>query len=375
MSEGGERDDFLNPLDLSKFPEGDRLVIERLRDLLTDIDPARIEEHRTLLPMLPDGIGDYEHLGAPAAYSLLAYGRPGLTALYQSSIEDPFSASSRTGRALLAAAVQNEEMCLTNIHLAHRYMRSEAYERLRDQVSKAIRDRETSAEARRLVSKLVAHYASDPDRRHDLAGVLDGLTVLEGRDSPAAKLIWDIMGSATLQISDELCSQAADLIQQDLNEGEYQVFFERHPALLDPLAASIVPRQALGEMWRTDFVIQRFDDQYVFVELEKPRDALFTAYPQPSASLSHALGQVFSWFAWVDDNISYAIGHGFPNIHSPRGLVVIGRDRNLGDDQRRMLRLMNDLLHHRVLIWTYDEVIRNARNVVRNLTSRQDTRR
>jgi hypothetical protein len=40
-----------------------------------------------------------------------------------------------------------------------------------------------------------------------------------------------------------------------------------------------------------------------------------------------------------------------------------------------MLRLMNDLLNHRILIWTYDEVIRNAKNVVRNLTSRVDTGR
>ena len=121
-------------------------------------------------------------------------------------------------------------------------------------------------------------------------------------------------------------------------------------------------------------MIRRFDDQYVFVELEKPRDALFTAYPQPSASLSHALGQVFSWFAWVEDNIAYAVSHGFPNIHVPRALIVIGRDQGLSVEQRRMLRLMNDLVNHRVLIWTYDEVIQNAKNVVRNLTSRLDTR-
>jgi len=125
-------------------------------------------------------------------------------------------------------------------------------------------------------------------------------------------------------------------------------------------------------MWRTDFVIRRFDDQYVFVELEKPRDVLFTSYPQPSASLSHALGQVLSWFAWVEDNIAHAESHGFPNIHSPRAMIVIGRDHGLNAEQRRMLRLTNDLVNHRILIWTYDEVIQNARNVVRNLTSRLD---
>ena len=107
--------------------------------------------------------------------------------------------------------------------------------------------------------------------------------------------------------------------------------------------------------------------------LHQPGNALFTGYPQPSAPLSHALGQVFSWFVWVEDNIAYAKDHGFPTIYTPRALVVIGRDRDLSADQRRMLRLMNDRMNHRVLIWTYDEVIQNARNVVRNLTSHLDT--
>jgi hypothetical protein len=45
---------------------------------------------------------------------------------------------------------------------------------------------------------------------------------------------------------------------------------------------------------------------------------------------------------------------------------------DMNPDQRRMLRLIKDLVNHRILIWTYNEVIQNARNVVRNLTSRPE---
>jgi hypothetical protein len=123
--------------------------------------------------------------------------------------------------------------------------------------------------------------------------------MLAGPESPGSRLISEIMSTATLSISDELCDEVEDLIRQDLPERPYQNFFEKHPSLLDPLASSVVPRQALAELWKTDFVIKRFDEQYLFVELEKPHDVLFTRYPQPGEALAHALGQVLSWFAWV----------------------------------------------------------------------------
>jgi hypothetical protein len=292
MSDNRGPDDYLEPLDLSKWNEKDRKVIERVRDLLTHLNPARIEEHRTLIPILPDGLGDFEHLIGPTVYALLAHGKDGLAALYQLAIEDALAAGFVSGPVLVCAAIKDRRKAAGKIHFAQRYLDRDAYSRLQDRVVASCQDPETSAEAKRFVSKLISHYASDPARRHRLATVLGGLTSIEPPDSEASKLIWGLMGSATLQISGELCNEAADLIHQDLTEAEYQRFFEQHPALLDPLAASAVPRQALGEMWRTDFVIRRFDDQYVFVELEKPRDALFTAYPQPSASLAHALGQV-----------------------------------------------------------------------------------
>jgi len=108
------------------------------------------------------------------------------------------------------------------------------------------------------------------------------------------------------------------------------------------------------------------------VEIEKPRDNPCTNYPHPSGPLSHALGQVLNWFAWVEDNIAYAQSHGFPAIHSPRGVVVIGRNADLTPLQLRLLKALNDNLHPRIRIDTYDDVLMNARNIIRNLTAKYD---
>lgn len=362
--EGGYFDDFQEPLQLENWPDGERAVIAGLQSVYSNLDVGRIEEHKSLALRAPSGIEDEWHFELPAFYAFLAYGQPGLEVLYDLSIQGGGLAGYRAGRSLLAAALQDVQDARRNVILIHRYLDRPSYERLRDRVIAACSDPNLSTHARKLIFKIFRHYLSDPNKRREVGTILQAFQ-FNGTD--AIKLSWDAIASATLHISDELCSEAQKLIDQDLPEKAYQDFFEAHPALVDPLAAQVIPRQALGEMWRTDFVIKRFDNQYVFVELEKPSDSVFTKYPQPSASLSHALGQALSWFAWVEDNIAYARSHGFAEIHRPRALVVIGRDAQLNDEQRRMLRTINDIVDHRILVWTYDELVRHARDVVSNL--------
>ena len=157
------------------------------------------------------------------------------------------------------------------------------------------------------------------------------------RENPATDLILRLVVQGSLNLNELMSEEFRLLIDQDLNEAVYQEFLSTHPALIDPLASTIVDRQALAEIWKSDFVIRRLDNEYVFVELEKPRDNPCTNYPQPSAALSHAIGQVINWFVWVEDNIAYAQSHGFPGILNPRGVVVIGRRQDLAPAQARML--------------------------------------
>src|SRR5258708_20374560 len=130
MSDSISPDDNLEPLDLSKWNEKDRKVIERVRDLLTHLNPARVEEHRTLIPTLPDGLGDFEHLIGPTVYGLLAHGKDGLAALYELSIEDSHSAAFVSGPVLVCAAIKNRRKAEANIHFAHRYLHRNAYSQL-----------------------------------------------------------------------------------------------------------------------------------------------------------------------------------------------------------------------------------------------------
>ena len=361
--------EFEEPLDLSRFPPGEAKNITAFSNLLSKLDPRELEDYLKVMKILPTGVFDEMHFYGPSRYALIAYGKPGIDVLYRLSLESPIEAGHETGRALLYLATGDFEAAQHSVWLTHRYIDRDAYYRLILSIKNVCANPELQMEAKRALARVFRHYAADPRNRRGLGIVLGGLTLLRTEDSPSNRLISEIMSTATLSISDELCNEAEDLIRQNLLEKSYQDFFEKNPSLLDPLASSVVPRQALADLWKTDFVIRRFDEQYLFVELEKPRDVLFTDYPQPSSALAHALGQVLSWFAWVDDNLDYAQKHGFPQIHKPRGLIVIGRDASLSADQRRMLRTMNDLVDHRVQICTFDEVIRTARNVVRNLTS------
>ncbi|MEP6636361.1 MAG: Shedu immune nuclease family protein [Acidobacteriota bacterium] len=346
-------------------------AVTEFRDILSRLDPNSTEKYLKAIEQLPtSAIEDDFHFITPARFALVAYGESGVNALYQLCINDPIEAGHDSGTALLSIATGDSDAPERMVWLTHRYLDRTIYDRLVALIRANCGDPKLQSEAKRALARVFRHFAADPKNRRGLGIILNGLTMLSRDDSPGAQLISEIMSTATLSVSDELCDQADDLIRQDLLEKAYQQFFEKNPALLDPLASFVVPRQALADLWKTDFVIRRFDEQYLFVEFEKPRDPLFTRYPQPSPPLAHAIGQVMSWFAWIDDNLDYAQKHGFPNIHKPRGLIVVGRDSTLNEEQRRMLRTMNDLLDHRIHIWTYDEVVRNARNVVRNLTSR-----
>ncbi len=361
-------DDFQEPLHLERWPENERKVIEQLRAVYQALDPECIAEHKSLALRVSQGCLDDElHFGTPAFYSLLAYGRPGLDALYDLCLSNSSLAASDAGRALVIAALQRADNARPNVLLIHRYLERPAYERLQDRVVATCQDPKLANHARMLFFKMLRYFLTDPNERGRLGLILTGLEIVGGED--AVDLAWEGIASATLHISDELCNEAQQLIEKDLQETEYQRFLEAHPALLDPLAAEVVPRRALADLWKTDFVIKRFDNQYVFVELEKPRDRLFTQYPQPSKELAHSLGQVLSWFAWVEDNVTYARTHGFPEIHTPRAVIVLGRDSCLSPDQRRMLRTLNDIVDHRILIWTYDDMVQNARNTVANLVA------
>jgi Domain of unknown function (DUF4263) len=264
------------------------------------------------------------------------------------------------------------------IQESQQYLPVDAFAALRDAVLNTCTDQQLSTHAEQLLARVVRAYLVNP-LGHTLLGDLLGIGELyfgyriygdDAKFEAVARLVARLIAKNTLAIDDESCAELQRLIESDLEERVYQQFLTLHPAMLDPLAASVAPLQVLGEKWKTDFVIRRLDDQYVFVEIEKPKDEIFSNYPHPTMALSHALGQVLNWFAWLEDHSAYARENGFPGIHAPLGLVVIGRDRDLSAQQSRILRTLNDTLYPRIAVRTFDEVLRGARLVLENMTNR-----
>ena len=144
-----------------------------------------------------------------------------------------------------------------------------------------------------------------------------------------------------------------------------QQYLTRHPVLLDPLAASVHPKQRLGLEHATDFAVRSHDDQWTLVEIERPHDRLFTKKGDFLARFTHALRQVLDFQTWVDNNVAYAQRH-MPAISSPRGLLVIGRSADLSEGEKVRLAALNERLY-RVRIETFDGLLRRSALMYENL--------
>ena len=169
---------------------------------------------------------------------------------------------------------------------------------------------------------------------------------------------YDIMTSGAIKLSRPLLQQFDEMIIQDLREEDYQVFLKQHPVFLDPLAADVLPKQKLGIEMVTDFVLRRYDNKYILVEIEKPQDRLFTLSNDFTAEFIHAFGQIIDFQQWVDSHAAYARVH-MPGVSSPRGLLVIGRRTGLSKENKAKLHRFS-INCVSIDIVTFDDLLQNA---------------
>jgi hypothetical protein len=163
-------------------------------------------------------------------------------------------------------------------------------------------------------------------------------------------------------------NEYASLIAADVEEERYQRFLTEHPALLDPLASRVVPKLRLGTEYATDFAVQRHDNRWLLVEIERPQDRVFTKGCDFSARFTHGYGQILDFQSWVDDNVAYA-QKTMPNIIIPRGLLVIGRRAGLSEREAVKLRqLVSNSA--RIDVVAFDDLLRQATVVYENLHRR-----
>ena len=127
--------------------------------------------------------------------------------------------------------------------------------------------------------------------------------------------------------------------QSQYKESFFQKWFTRYPQMLDPMAASLWPLPNLRGAKKPDFVLQRFDNTYLIVEIKKPTTSLVTADGRISAEVNAALEQVEGYVRYMRklpelDSL-------LPRIDNLECLVVAGVEANLSETQVQALRNAN----------------------------------
>lgn len=177
--------------------------------------------------------------------------------------------------------------------------------------------------------------------------------------------VFQIIRESSIKITKPLLDEYEQLLSQQLNEERYQVFLTANPVLLDPLASRVIPKKPLGLEFKTDYMIQRLDNQYFAVEIEKPQDVLFTKADDFSAPFTHAFGQVIDFLEWIDTHAEYARHH-LPGISSPRGMLVMGMRSTLSTSQAAKLKRLS-INTPNIEIVTFDDLLERGRTLYRNI--------
>lgn len=189
--------------------------------------------------------------------------------------------------------------------------------------------------------------------------------------SPLGQKVMQIIRDSSIIVTQDLIDNFRMLIGASLAEADYQAFLESYPVFLDPLAAEILPRAKLGLEFVTDFVVRRHDSRYIAVEIEKPRDRIFTRGNDFTREFNHAVGQVIDFQGWISSNIAYARTR-FPLIENPTGLLVIGLRSSLDSDQQAKLRRWS-ANSRSIEAFTFDDLAARAETLLRSLRRLPET--
>jgi hypothetical protein len=159
-------------------------------------------------------------------------------------------------------------------------------------------DKRTRDLAREKLVDLIVQAEHTPELFVIICAMLDEHAV--SRPDPPelgafAQFFLESIRESSIALTSSLLREFETLIQDVSRESEYQKFLERHPVFVDPLAAEVISQRKLGLEFVTDFVIRRHDYRYVVVEIEKPRDRIFTLKNDFTAEFTHAVGQVLDF--------------------------------------------------------------------------------
>lgn len=159
-----------------------------------------------------------------------------------------------------------------------------------------------------------------------------------------------------------------DKIHKKYHEKVYHDSIDNNRILLEPFAAKIWSKPRFGENFVPDFLIRSIDDSYTIVEIEKPYQPIITKDGNLSSEATHAKKQVLNFRDWVIGNHLYAKDK-FPGIWRPFGLVVIGLEKNLNQDQKNRLSQENESTQGQLKVvgfdWLYNRALSSFNNWIK----------
>jgi hypothetical protein len=167
------------------------------------------------------------------------------------------------------------------------------------------------------------------------------------------------LAAVAMVLSEILFNDATD-------EKQIHEFLSQYPVIIDPHGSSMRSELRLGSEYRVDLAIQyNLDDKkLLLIELEHPNVPIFTAKGRPRAHVTHALQQVEDWLQWWREHPN-DVPQGLDPAIPVEGLVVIGRNKDLSEQDKRRLLHLNSTRDVKLI--TYDELLEKLEVLIQNL--------
>lgn len=156
------------------------------------------------------------------------------------------------------------------------------------------------------------------------------------------------------------------LSKNERNENSIQKCLTENPILFGTDYVKLVSKPKLGSEFEMDYALQKYSGEYDLVEIESSNLPIYTKGGNPSQYLVHAEQQVIDWLHWIEWNSPYA-RENLPELSSPVGYIIIGRNRDLKDEDRQKLRRRNSIYKGQIVVLTYDDLIVKAKNLLNQL--------
>jgi hypothetical protein len=302
---------------------------------------------------------NYE-MKAPAAVSLICWGKEGIRALVEGARRTVSSKNTSITLQLLSTLAAGNVPALFATLVTPEILAC---------LYPMLQDPDVRSFARQQLTEFMLSFPDDDDASAAAGSVFQHLAIAPAStNSPAIRELFGALATRWLAIGRPTLASYDDLIRKYPDEEpQFQAFFEKVPQFLDPFASAVWPKPDLHGAKEPDFVLKRADGTYLIVEIETPAKTLVTAGLQLSAQATQAITQAMQYRAFLLERFQEANTH-FPEFRDPDCLVVLGLEHELTPEQHRALALEN-ASRKEMRIVGFDWIADRAERILQNMIS------